>query len=276
MLDLLPDLGAAALDVGLLAAAVDDRRVLLLDADLLGLAEHVERDVLELDAEILADDLTTRQDRDVFEHRLAAITKARRLDRGHLEAAAQLVDDERGKRLALDILRHDQQRPATLHDRLEHRQHRLQPRELLLVDQDVRVLELGEHLLGVGNEVRREIAAVELHAFDDVELGFEALGLLDRDDALIADLLHRAGDHLADVALAIGRDRTDLGDLLVGRDLFRARLDVGDDRFDREVDAALQVHRVEAGGHRLVALAHDRLRQHGRGGGAVAGLVAGL
>src|SRR5204862_6516904 len=30
-LDLLPDLGAAALDVGLLAAAVDDRRVLLLD-----------------------------------------------------------------------------------------------------------------------------------------------------------------------------------------------------------------------------------------------------
>src|SRR5437764_8371229 len=90
-LDLLPDLGATALDVGLLAAAVDDRRVLLLDADLLGLAEHVERDVLELDAEILADDLTTRQDRDVFEHRLAAITKARRLDRGHLEAARSLL-----------------------------------------------------------------------------------------------------------------------------------------------------------------------------------------
>src|SRR5207302_7161288 len=84
LLDLLPDLGATALDVGLLAATIDDRRVLLLDADLLGLAEHVERDVLELDAEILADDLTTRQDRDVFEHRFAAITKARRLDRGHL------------------------------------------------------------------------------------------------------------------------------------------------------------------------------------------------
>src|SRR5436305_3973599 len=74
-LDLLPDLRAAAIDIGLLAAAVDDRRVLLLDADLLGLAEHVERDVLELDAEILADDLTGCQDRDVLEHRLAAIKR---------------------------------------------------------------------------------------------------------------------------------------------------------------------------------------------------------
>src|SRR5438874_209639 len=53
-LDLLPNLGDATIDVGLLPAAVDDRRVLLLDSHLLGLAEHVERHVLELDAEILA------------------------------------------------------------------------------------------------------------------------------------------------------------------------------------------------------------------------------
>ena len=37
----------------------------------------------------------------------------------------------------------------------------------------------------------------------------------------------------------------------------------------------LQVHRVHAGGNGLQAFAHDRLRQHGRGGGAVAGLVIG-
>ena len=122
----------------------------------------------------------------------------------------------------------------------------------------------------------REVAAVELHALDDVELGLEALGLLDRDHALVADLLHRLGDHLADLALAVGRDRADLGDLLVGRDLLRAPLEVLDDGLDRHVDAALQVHRVHAGGHRLGALADDRLRQHGRGRGAVAGEVVGL
>src|SRR5207248_3255762 len=185
-LDLLPDLGAAAVDIGLLPAAVDDRRVLLLDADLLGLAEHVERDILELDAEILADDLTRCQDRDVLEHRLAAIAEARRLHGRNLEAASQLVDDECGERLALDVLGDDQQRPTALHDRFEQRQHRLKPREFLLVDKDVRVIELGDHLLGVRDEIRRDIAAVELHALDDVKLGLAALGLFDRDDALIA------------------------------------------------------------------------------------------
>ena len=45
---------------------------------------------------------------------------------------------------------------------------------------------------------------------------------------------------------------------------------------DGEIDAALQVHRVHAGGDRLHALADDRLGEHGGGGGAVAGDVVGL
>ena len=49
-----------------------------------------------------------------------------------------------------------------------------------------------------------------------------------------------------------------------------------DHRLDREVDAALEVHRVHAGGDRLGAFLHDRLGEHGRGGGAVTGNVGGL
>src|SRR4029077_17757049 len=105
----------------------------------------------------------------------------------------------------------------------------------------------------------REIATVELHALDDVELGLEALGFLDRDDALVPDLLHSLGDHLPDIAFAIGRNRADLGDLLAGRNLLRALLDVGDDSLDREADAALQILRVEPGGPRLGAFADHRL-----------------
>ena len=220
-------------DLGLLAGAVDDRRVLLVDAHLLGPAEHVERDVLELDAEILADHLAAGQDGEVLEHRLAPVAKARRLDRRDLEAAAQFVDDQRRQCLALDVLGDDQQRVAALHHRFEQGQDRLETRQLLLEQQDVRVFELADHLLGIGHEIGREIAAVELHALDDVEFGFEALRLLDRDDALVADLVHRVGDHLADLAIVIGRDRSDLRDLGVGRDLFRDLLDVVDDRLRR-------------------------------------------
>ena len=45
---------------------------------------------------------------------------------------------------------------------------------------------------------------------------------------------------------------------------------------DREIDAALEVHRVHAGGNRLGAFLDDRGRKHGRGRGAVTGDVGGL
>ena len=40
---------------------------------------HVQRNALQLDAEILADHLTAGEDRDVLEHRLAAIAEAARV-----------------------------------------------------------------------------------------------------------------------------------------------------------------------------------------------------
>ena len=45
---------------------------------------------------------------------------------------------------------------------------------------------------------------------------------------------------------------------------------------DCDVDAALEVHRVHAGGDELEAFLHDRGGEHGRGGGAVAGKIVGL
>ena len=168
------------------------------------------------------------------------------------------------------------ERLAGLHHSLEDGQHRLQRGELLLVDEDVGILELGNHFLGIGDEIGREIAAVELHALDNVQFGLEALGLLDRDDALVADLLHRIGDHLADRLVAIGGDRADLRDFRRFLDLLRTLGDVLDRLGDREVDAALEVHRVHAGRNQLRAFAHDRLGEDRGGGRAVAGGVIGL
>src|SRR5213593_2069057 len=48
------------------------------------------------------------------------------------------------------------------------------------------------------------------------------------------------------------------------------------DRFDGKVDAALEIHRIHAGGDRLGAFLDDRGSEHGGGGGAVAGDVGGL
>ena len=59
-------------------------------------------------------------------------------------------------------------------------------------------------------------------------------------------------------------------------DLLRALGDVLDRLGDREIDAALQIHRVHAGRDQLGALAHDRLGQNRGGRRAVAGGVIGL
>src|SRR5665647_2429295 len=91
---------------------------------------------------------------------------------------------------------------ARLHHGFQHRQHRLQAGQLLFVEEDVGIFHLGHHLLGVGDEVGRDVAAIELHAFDDLDLGFHRLGFFDRDDAFVADLLHRLGDHAADGGVA--------------------------------------------------------------------------
>ena len=60
------------------------------------------------------------------------------------------------------------------------------------------VLKLGHHFLGIGDKIGREVAAIELHTFNDVEFGIGCLGLLNRDRALVADFFHGVGDHLAD------------------------------------------------------------------------------
>ena len=121
-----------------------------------------------------------------------------------------------------------------------------------------------------------EVAAVELHALDDVEFGLGGLGFLDGDDTLVADLLHGVGDHLADRGFAVGRNGADLGDFGVRRNGLLGLAEVLDDFGHGQIDAALQIHRVHAGGNELDAFVDDGLAEHGRGGGAVTGDVVGL
>ncbi len=120
------------------ASTIDDGGGVLGDDDALGGAEQVERDVLELQPDVLADDLRTGQHGHVLQHRLAAVAEAGGLDRGGVERAADLVDDERGEGLAFEVLGDDDERLAGLHHRFEGGQHRLDGRDLAADEQDVR------------------------------------------------------------------------------------------------------------------------------------------
>ena len=114
VLDLGLDLGHAGLDLVGLAVAVDDRRVVLGRDDATGRPEVLDGDRVELAPDLLADDRAAGQDGDVAEHLLAAIAEARRLDGEDLDGAAELVDDERGEGLTVDVLADDQRGLALL------------------------------------------------------------------------------------------------------------------------------------------------------------------
>ena len=130
--------------------------------------------------------------------------------------------------------------------------------------------------LRVGDEVRRQVALVELHTFGELELGAERVRLLDGDDAVFADFVDRFGDRGADGCVG-SRDRSDLGNLLGGTvDGDRQGRDGLDSCGHGLLDALLQAHRVGAGGDIAKAFLDHGLSQHGGGGGAVTGNVVGL
>src|SRR6185437_1046310 len=276
LLDLRLDLRDARLDLLRFTGTIDDRGVFLGDDDALGATQIGDRGLLQRQADFLGHDLAVGQDRDVFEDRLATVAKARRLDGGDLDDAADGVDHQRGQRLALDFFGHDQQRLARLGDGFQHRQQLADVGDLLVVDQDVRVIQLDLLALLVVDEIWRQVAAVELHALDHVQLVLQTRTFLDRDHAFLADFLHRGGDDVADVGVGVGRDRADLRDFLVVRGRVGHLLQLTDGGRNRLVDATLQVHRIDTGGHGLEAFLDKRLRQHGGGGGAVTGDVGGL
>jgi hypothetical protein len=129
------------------------------------------------------------------------------------------------RRLALDVLGDDEQGLARARRGLEDGQELAHVRDLAVVDEDQRLVELGRQLREVRREVGREVALVEGHALDDLDLGIEAGVLLDRDHALVADLLERVGEHAADFAVVVGGDRGDAGLLGLRLDLARLAID---------------------------------------------------
>jgi hypothetical protein len=90
-------------------------------------------------------------------------------------------------------------------------------RDFLLVDQDVAVLQDALHLGEVRDEVGAQVALVELHALHELDLGLERLAFLDGDHAVLAHLVHRLGDDLADLLILVGGAGADLAAMSMPR-----------------------------------------------------------
>src|SRR5665811_643851 len=199
-LDLALDLVDAASDLVLVTGAVDDGRVVLGNHDASGSAKISKHGRLELETDLFADDGAAGQDGEVLQHRLAAVAEARSLDRNDLEDLANLVDHQGGQRFAVHVLGDDQQRLLGLGNLVKDREDVGHSRDLALGDQHVGVLKDG------------------LHALGELKLGDRGLGLLNRDHAVLADLVERFGNEATNDRV-LRRKGSDLGDLFLAFDL---------------------------------------------------------
>ena len=275
VLHLALDLSDAGVDGLLGAGAADDDGVVLGDGNGLSGTEHIGGDVSDLHAQLVESCLTTGEDGDVLENALAAIAVARGLDGADVEGATDLVEDEGGQSLAVDVLSDDEQATTSALDSLENGHDVLDAGDLLVGDEDVRILHHGLHAIVVRDEVSGDIALVELHALDGVDGDVERLGILDGDDAVLAHDLHGLGDLLADLGVT-SRDGADGSDLLLGLDRLGLGLHLGDGGVDGLVDAATDGQRVGAGGDVAQTVVDDSLSEQGCGGSAVTHGVVGL
>ncbi len=148
--------------------------------------------------------------------------------------------------------------------------------DFLAVDQDQRVAELGGQRRLVGDEIARDIAAVEPHAADRLELVLDRLAGLDDNFAMFAGRRHGIGDQRAEVGIAVGGDGRDLGDLLGLVNRHGRGADMRDHGVDGDIDTAPHADRPELGGHRTDAAAQDGIGQHRCRGRAVAGRRTGF
>ena len=159
----------------------------------------------------------------------------------------------------------------------EHGEEILQIRNLLIVDENVRLLHVALHLFRIGHEVGREVTAVELHTFHSLEHRVATLCILDGDNTIHADSAHTIGNELTNFSIVVSRDACHLLNLLVAfAHLFSLCLNAFYHFCHSLVHTALQIERVSTSCHISHTLCQDGLRQDGSSSSAITGIVARL
>ena len=144
------------------------------------------------------DDLAACEDSDVAEHFLSSVAKAGSLDSNANEGAAELVENESGKSLALYVLSNDKQLSACLNYLLKHGENILNVCDLLVCDEKESVVKNCLHLIHISCHICAEVASIKLHSLNNLAIGFSGLGFLNSDNTVSCYLFHCIRDKLTD------------------------------------------------------------------------------
>ncbi len=274
--DLLANLGHTAFDIRLLASTVNDGGVVLIQNHTLGVTQVLQGGGVQAQADFFGNHGTTGQDGNILQHGLATVTKARSLNSSHFDNATHVVDNQSRQSFAFNIFGNDQQRAAGFGNSFQNRQQLTDVGNFLVNQQQQRLFQLSHHGVRLVDEVRRQVAAVKLHPFNNSQFVFQTGAFFNGNYTFFANLFHRVGDDVTNGAVRVGRNGTYLGNGLGVGTWLGLLFELLNNGTRSTINATLQIHRVHAGGNRLQTFIDDSLSQNGSSGCAISGFVVGL
>ena len=262
-------------DFFLIAVAAYDSRVVLGNANLVSGAEIIQGSAFQFSAHIFGDDMAAGQNSDVFQHSLAAVTESRSFDSSAFQSAAESVHYESCQSFAFYVFCNDQQFLAAAGNLFEELEHILEHVDLLVCDQDQRIINHAFHLVRIGYHVRGKVSAVKLHAFYNLQAGAHGLGVFYSNNTVISYLFHSVCNESADLLISRGNG-SNLCNGFLGVNRNSSVFNFLNKNANSFFNALLQDHRICTGCYVSHAFMNHGLSKQSCGGCAVACYVIGL
>ena len=141
------------------------------------------------------------------------------------------------------------------------------------MDQNVRVVQNGFHIVRIRDKIWRQISTIELHPFDHVQGSFDALGFLNGDRAVLPDFFHRIGDDFPYAGIVVRRYGCHLGDVLASFYGLALRAKFCDHCLHAVIYSPLDVHWIGPGRDVSETFLENSFCKNRRCGCAVAGNI---
>ena len=190
--------------------------------------------------------------------------------------AANFVDNEGGKGVAVHVFGDNHERAAGLRDFFQNGNQVGGGADFLLVNQHERVFNDRFHALRVGHEVGRDVAFVELHTVHEIGVSLKRFAFFDRDNAVLPDFLNGVRYERADFGV-VARDTGNAGDFLfIALDGNGKRFEFFNRFGDRRLNAFFHEQGIAARADVAKSLIDNGLRENRRRRGSVARNVVGF
>ena len=271
------DLSDTSLNSFLITCTVYDSSRIFVYRNLFSRTQHIHCSTFQLQAFFFGDHNTTCQDSNIFQHSFTTVTEARSLNSTDLQRTTQTVYNQSCQSFTIDIFSDDQQRTTALNCRFKDRQQIFQYRDLLVVDQDIRIFHLAFHLFRISYKIRGDITTVELHTFYYVYCSFRTFSFFYSDNTFGFYSLHSFCDQFTDGFVTVSGNLGYVFDLFeLVTYSFRLSSDALYDFSYRFINTTFQVHRVGTCRYVLQTDTDNRLCQNCCSRRTVTGIIVCL